>query len=181
MTVATNDELTVTCQSSLPEYRAFTWWLMRHHPGAFQSWVVFLAYLIVVLVASWLGSNSAQASGQQLLAGFLAFVAIFSGLMMFSYIRTLLRRPKVMWKRGTDTPTLLTVSDSGIAYVKDGAKVQADWGNYLGYAQLSSQVLLVGRAGFFIIPRSSMSVDDFDRVVAVVARHLQPTTRCGCH
>lgn len=170
-------QVTVTCQASLPEYGALVSWQFWHQPGLLLRYIFLGCYFFATIVASWAAANLVWGQGRTWLAWLLAGVVFWSAAYVYGYAYSLLSRPHSMWESGADTPTTLTISDQGLAYTKDDMSVRLGWSHYFGYAQLPSLLVLVARADCFIVPRSTVNPDDFDRVLEVVMRHLRPTTR----
>ena len=175
-----DSEITVTCQTSLSEYRTLAWWQLRRHPGRLLGYALVFCFLTVVMVGSWEASSLARAQGHGFLAWLLTSTVFWSFFGIIIYARALARLPFLMWRLSADSPTKLTLSNRSLAYSKDEVSVESSWTHYLGYVQLPSLMLLVSKEGSFMIPRSTVKTDEFERVLRLVESHLDPTTRCGC-
>lgn len=171
--------VTVTCQASLRELRAATFWLYLHDRAAHIAILLVLAGAVLIfflfdrIAANWGGftEHPSWMAGRGLASALwlLAFTAYRAWVLW-----TL---PERAWQRlQREGPTTLTVSSAGLSWYNSARRNAAAWDRYAGYALLPDVLILVSRQPF-IIPRSTAGALGFERVVAIAKEYLQPVNR----
>jgi hypothetical protein len=175
---ADTGSVTVTCQASLRELRAAALWLYLHDRAAQYAILLVLLGALVIFVA-WgriVGQWSAVAEHPSWISGRAIGSAIW--LLAFTAYRAWLlwTLPERAWQRlQREGSTTLTVSATGLSWHKAARQNEVPWEHYAGYALLPDALLLLSGTPY-IVPRSTVSPVDFERVLAIVKAHLQPLT-----
>jgi hypothetical protein len=173
---AGSDAVTVTCQASLRELRSAAFWLYLHDRATERGILFVIVGAIVIfyvsdqLVHHWsaLMEHPSWMQGRGIgstiwLAGFV----IHRAWLLWTL-------PARAWRRlQLDGPTTLTVSSTGLSWRNSVRRNEAGWGQYVGYAVLP-EVLIFVSSQPFIVPRSTVGSIDFERVLAIAKRYLQP-------
>ncbi len=82
--------------------------------------------------------------------------------------------PGRAWRRTQAAgPTTLTVSSTGLSWYNSAQRKEVSWDQYDGYVVLPEVLIFLSKMPF-IVPRSTVSSIDFERVLTIVKRHLQP-------
>jgi hypothetical protein len=171
--------VTVTCQASLRELRAAAFWLYLHDRAAHITILLVIAGAIVIFGAfdRIVGHWNAFIVHPSWMAGRGIASAIW--LLGFGAHRVWLlwTLPERAWQRmQREGSTTLTVSPAGLSWYNSVRRNQAGWDQYVGYALLPEVLILVSSQPY-IVPRSTVSALDFERVLAIAKCHLQPVTR----
>jgi hypothetical protein len=141
---AGSDAVTVTCQASFRELRAAMSWMYRHDPA-------FLDQLF-------------KPGGLYNAGPLVWLVGLAISPLIFAFRA---------WRRTqAEGPTTLTVSPSGLSWYNSKQRKEAGWDQYDGYVVLPDVLIFVWKA--FVVPRSTVSPIDFERVLSIAKRHLQP-------
>ena len=101
------------------------------------------------------------------LAGFLWFVGA-----VYHWVSRLVTLPERAWRRlSLEGPTKLTVSSAGLSWCNSNQRQQLGWDQYYGYVVLPEELIFVSRMPY-IVPRSTVSPVDFERVLTIAKQHL---------
>lgn len=172
-----SDAVTVTCQASLPELRAATFWLYTHDR---QARIRILLYLVLIVGIFILIDNAAHhwdaVYNQRWSYWQLRGVASFALLVGVVYrgVTQLWTMPARAWRRiSLQGPDTLTVSSTGLSRYNSKGQRTTGWDQYDGYVVLPEALLFLSRVPY-IVPRSTVSPIDFERVLAIAKRDLQP-------
>ncbi|MBV8374962.1 MAG: hypothetical protein JO302_05585 [Candidatus Eremiobacteraeota bacterium] len=177
---AGSDAATVTCQASLGELRSAAFWLYTHDRASQRVILLVIAGAIVIftwfdqIVGHWsaftqyLIEHPSWGNGRGV--GATIWVAAF-----VTYRAWLLwTLPARAWRRmQMEGPVTLTVSATGLSWHNSVRRKEAGWDQYCGYAELPAALIFVSTQPF-IVPRSTVSSIDFERVLAIAKRYLQP-------
>lgn len=172
-----SDAVTVTCQASLRELRAAAFWMYTHDR---QTQIGILLY-VVAIVAILMLINSAAHHWTTLyhqqwtylrLRGLACFFWFVGGV--YHGVSVLVTLPERAWRRlSLEGPTKLTVSSTGLSWYNSKQRQEVGWDQYYGYVALPEELIFVSRMPY-IVPRSTIRPVDFERVLAIAKRHLQP-------
>ena len=179
MSDVVSDAVTVTCQASLRELRAAAFWLYTHDRQTQIGILIYVATIIAILMLintaahHWNTLYHQQWNYTQLrnLAGFLWFVGA-----VYHWVSRLVTLPERAWRRlSLQGPDKLTVSSGGLSWYNSRGRDAVGWDQYYGYAVLPEALLFLSRMPY-IVPRSTVSPVDFERVLTIAKRHLQAAT-----
>jgi hypothetical protein len=172
-----SDAVTVTCQASLRELRSAVLWLYTHDRASERGILFLIVSTILIFLVldrisqNWSGliQHPSWISGRGI--GSTIWVAGFT----IHRVWLLWTMPARAWRRqGLEGPTTLTVSSTGLAWHNSVREKEAtSWDQYVGYAVLP-EVLIFLSSQPYIVPRSTVSPIDFERVLTIAKRHLQP-------
>jgi hypothetical protein len=174
---AGSDAVTVTCQASLGELRAATFWLYMHDWASLRAnflLIVVPAILIFMLfdriAHNWSGFinqrwNYLSGRGVGAMVWIVAFV--------IHRVWQLWVLPARAWRRfQAEGPTTLTVSSSGLSWYNSRQRKEVGWEQYDGYVVLPDAIIFLSRVPY-IVGRSTVSPFDFERVISIAQQHLQ--------
>jgi hypothetical protein len=104
--------------------------------------------------------------------GLASFIAVV-GAVCYG-VAQLWTLPARAWRRlRLEGPTTLTVSATGLSWYNSKRRNAAGWERYDGYVVLPEALVFVARVPF-IVPRSTVNALDFERVLTIAQRYLQP-------
>jgi hypothetical protein len=170
------DAVTVTCQASLRELRSAALWLYVHDRATERGLLfVIVSTIVIFMVFDRIAQNwSALIQHPSWVSGRGVGSTIWVAGFVIRRVWLLWTLPARAWRRQRlEGPTTLTVSSTGLAWRNSVRQKEAGWGQYLGYAVLP-EVLIFVSSQPYIVPRSTVSSIDFERVLTIAKRHLQP-------
>lgn len=170
--------VTVTCQSSERELRSAAIWLYLHDRAG-QYAIVLVVVGAVALFAFWdriVVNFSGLMQHPNSIMGRGVAAAIWLAVFIARRAWLLWRLPARAYRRmQREGPTTLTVSSSGLSWYNAVRRGQAAWQMYAGYALLPDALIFLSSIPY-IVPRSTVSPADFERVLTIAKRYLQPLT-----
>jgi hypothetical protein len=170
--------VTVNCQSSERELRAAAIWLYVHDRAAQYAWLLIIlgAVAVAFLWTRIAGNFGGLMQHPSWIAGRGAGAAIWLACFIAYRVWLLWTMPARAYQRmQRDGPTTLTVSSSGLSWHNSVRRGQAAWQFYAGYALLPEALIFLSSIPY-IVPRSTVVPEDFERVLAIARRYLQPLT-----
>ncbi len=176
MSDVVSDAVTVTCQASLRELRAAAFWLYTHDRQTQIGILLYVATIVAILLLINTAAHHWTTLYRQWhytqlrnLAGFLWFVGA-----VYHWVSRLVTLPERAWRRlSLEGPTKLTVSSTGLSWCNSNQRQQLGWDQYYGYVVLSEELIFVSRMPY-IVPRSTVSPVDIERLLTIAKQHLPP-------
>jgi hypothetical protein len=170
--------VTVTCQASERELRSAAVWLYLHDRAA-QFAMLLIIVGAVALFGLWdriIVSFSGLVQHPSWIMGRGVAAAIWLAVFIARRIWLLWTMPARAYRRmQMEGPTTLTVSSSGLSWYNSVRRGQAAWTQYAGYALVPDALIFLSSTPY-VVPRTTLSPVDFERVLTIARRYLQPLT-----
>jgi hypothetical protein len=173
---AGSDAVTVTCQASLRELRSAAFWLYLHDRASQRVMLFVIVGAIVIFIVFDRLTHHWSAFVEHL--SWMSGRGVGSAIWVLGFIIhrvwLLWTLPARAWRRmRQEGPTTLTASSTGLSWHNSLRRQEAAWDQYDGYAVLPEELIFVSSQPY-VVPRSTVSSIDFERVLAIAKRHLRP-------